>query len=316
MSRVDVLIPTYNPKAEHLSAALVSLLQQSFKDWSCLIHDDCSSGAEEIVRSFLSDSRIRFERSAVRLGIGGNWNACVAKTSSPYVAFLFQDDLWYPEYLKKAIEILDANPSVGFVSMEHEYKVEGGPVSAPLYDSVKAFRHENVSAGLLSGRDFLKQWIGWGIHPNVIGEPSFVVIRRSAMEKAGKFLEDMPQFLDSEYWLRLLLISDWFNETSASCGAFRVHAAAASAQNQQSGTGLLDRLRCFERLVAKTQGDDRRVVITARNKALGGMVEKFFMRVQAGGNVAGSSKKELLKFCLVHPFLMCGAILRYLFSHS
>src|SRR5947207_693209 len=85
MAAVDILIPTYNPKPEHLTEALKSLQNQTFRNFRAFIRDDCSPNGRtfSIVEPFLSDVRIQYEDGKHRLGIGGNWNACVKATSSP-----------------------------------------------------------------------------------------------------------------------------------------------------------------------------------------------------------------------------------------
>src|SRR3989338_11597797 len=123
---VDVLIPTYNPNPAHLREALDSLKSQTFSKWKAFIHDDASEvDVESMVKPYLMDPRFTFEKSKVRLGIGKNWNACIGKTYAPSVAFLFQDDFWNPDYLETAINIFNGNPRAGFISINHEYRIEG-----------------------------------------------------------------------------------------------------------------------------------------------------------------------------------------------
>lgn len=307
---VDVLIPTYNPNPEHLTEALKSLQAQTFADWTALIHDDCSAtDVRAIVTPFLSDTRIRFVRSDKRLGIGGNWNACFAQSTCPFIAYLFQDDIWAPTYLREAINILESSASVGFVSMEHVYTVEGEMTSAPLYDAVRDFRTTHVKAGLHEGISLLKWWVERELTPNIIGEPSFVVVRREAVLKMGPFLTNMPQFLDVEYWTRLLLAYDWYF-LRGNFGSFRVHAKGASAVNQESGQGLFDRLRCFELLIDTLSPLDKPIAIEARGKALKTMVTKFRNRVGSGKKVSSQGSGELRKFCMRHPLLILKAVVQ------
>ena len=95
-------------------------------------------------------------------------------------------------------------------------------------------------------------------------------------DEAGPFAEDMPQFLDEEYWLRCLLLGDVYFAMESSSGAFRVHAAAASAQNEASGAGIYDRLHCFERLITMLPKGELRVeAIQARNRSMESMARKF-----------------------------------------
>ncbi len=310
---IDVLIPTYNPKQEHLTVALASLQAQTFQGWQAFIHDDCSPNGETeaIVRPFLTDSRITFKRSPDRLGIGGNWNACLRSTSAPIVAYLFQDDLWHPNYLAAAYKALNDHSSVGFVSLKHEYRGEGGMTNLPLYESIQEYRRTKVTPGLHSGREFLRYWIQAELHPNIVGEPDFVVMKREVMVKAGPFLEDMPQFLDTEYWLRLLTFTDWYNLTAAEYGVFRVHPSAASAVNQVTGQGIFDRLQCFEVLTQTLKGDDRKIAIAARNRALQNMIAKFFMRIRSGNKVSGKGSSGLKSFILRHPWVIIHSVIEY-----
>jgi glycosyltransferase involved in cell wall biosynthesis len=309
---VDVCIPTYEPKREHLSEALQSLLGQTLQEWQAVIRDDASAHADvrALAQPFLTDSRIRFVRGTERAGIGGNWNASVKQGNSPLVAFLFQDDLWAPRYLERAVEILRAHPSVGFVSLEHAYHFEGTMTNAPLYEGLREEKLREVPEGLHQGRTFLRWWIKRGLQPNVIGEPSFVVMRRSVMTAVGPFLNDMPQFLDVDYWTRLLTICDWYN-CREELGSFRVHPSAASARNEETGQGLFDRLRCFEYLIDTLHGADRRTAIDARNRAVESMVEKFFGRVKKGGRVSTKGSGVLRSFCLRHPILIATLIVKH-----
>lgn len=295
-----------------MTAALECLKNQTNKDWKAFIHDDHvpESEAANIVKPYYESIPMLYKESDRRLGIGGNWNACVRSTSADYVAFLFQDDLWEPYYLESAVKVLRENPTVGFVSMQHRYQAESVQELGPIYGGVQEFRQKKVRPGLHIGRECLRFWLDHELTPNFIGEPSFVVLRRSTMELAGEFLEDMPQFLDSEYWMRMLQVSDWYN-LRGDYGAFRVHPAAASAQNEASGAGIFDRLRCFQILVRSLKNHDRAYAKLMRRKAVDGMIEKFFRRKEEGKKI-GAGSGGMKKIVLRHPLLIGRALLKYL----
>ncbi len=279
MSAVSVLIPTYEPKPDHLKAAIDSVLAQTFSDWELIIHDDASkSDVEAILRPFLKDSRIRFFRSPKNLGIGGNWNATMKKGSGHYVAYIFQDDLWHSDYLKRALEILEREPDVGFTAANHAYRMEGhtAGMNTGIYKEVTDLRDSVMKNGRIHRENFLKAWIERGLRPNLIGEPSFVVLRREVMEEAGPFLEDMKQGLDAEYWIRCLLRADgwWIAE---SLGEFRVHPSATTARNEESGAGRTDRLRTFRILInGLPHGPMKTLAKKVRRREFVKMVKKFF----------------------------------------
>lgn len=251
MPAVSICLPTYEPSPDHLGEAIKSVLAQSHTNWELIIHDDASKvHVHEIVEPYLTDPRITFHRSNQRLRIGGNWNATMRRSSAPLIAFIFQDDVWHPDYLKRSVEVLDREADVGFTAADHAYRIEGSTAAAAtgIYTEVADLRKTTMVDGRIDRGKFLRSWIERGLRPNLIGEPSFVVLRRSLMERVGLFREDMKQGLDAEYWARCLLQSDgWW--IAGNCGEFRVHPAAATAQNEESGAGGADRLRTFRSLI-------------------------------------------------------------------
>ncbi|MBU2214019.1 glycosyltransferase [Patescibacteria group bacterium] len=302
--QVDVLIPAYNPKPEHLREALDSLLAQTFQNWKALIHDDASeTDVASIVEPYLTDSRITFEKSEDNLGIGGNWNVCFKKTSLPVVAFLFQDDIWSIHYLEKSVQILNDHPSVGLVSMNHNYKLEEGVDTPEDYEVLQVIKKQRLSPGFHEGRKYLNKWIEDGLWPNLIGEPDFVVMRREAMERAGLFKETMPQLLDAEYWVRMLLKTDLYYHNKQS-GSFRVHPTAASAQNRERGKALFDRFKTLDDLIkTMPRGAERKVALKAQIKQFEMMAEKYRKKRDRGDTIKYYGIGCIKGFCMRHPIV-------------
>ncbi|NOS67843.1 MAG: glycosyltransferase [Candidatus Peribacteraceae bacterium] len=248
MPLVSVCLPTYEPKPEHLQAAISSVLDQTFSDWELIINDESpNADVQKIVEPFLNDQRVKFFKNEKRLGIGGNWNATIRKSTAPMISYMFQDDLWYPQYLEKMTGVLDREKDIGFVATNHLYRIEGTTASAStgIYKEVELLRNAVMKNGRIHRHEFLRHWVQRGLRPNLIGEPSFVVLRVSLMQRIGPFLEDMKQGLDAEYWVRALLESDgwWIAEN---LGEFRVHASGTTAKNEESGAGRMDRLRTLK----------------------------------------------------------------------
>ena len=297
-------MPTYEPKREHIRAAVESALSQTRSDWILLINDDASKREDVAahVEPYLLDPRIRLERNVQNLGIGGNWNACFRQAETPYIAFLFQDDAWDAQYLERMLDALEKNPSAGFAASNHTYIFEGKIRSSPLYEGLQAFREANITPGLHDHRAFLRWWMKRGLHPNVIGEPSFVVLRRSLMEEVGPFNASMFQFLDCEYWMRCLLKADWYY-VAEPLGQFRVHGEGMSAVNERAGRSIAERLITLEIAVASLPPEDKAEGRKAIVGALAEMIGKFFTRTKAGKPVGSKAKGEVRKFVLRHPFL-------------
>jgi len=279
MPTVDVLIPTYNPDPKFLSEALDSLLAQTYTDWKAFIHEDPSDGdTESIVKPYLSNSQITFKKSPERLGIGKNWNACFNQTNSPIVAYLFQDDYWNPDYLETAVRKFEENKSVGFISMGHEYKIEGKDTQGKYFRKLMKIKKKIFPGGFYEHEVLFKSWLKRGFRPNYIGEPDFVVMQRSVMErvglptgaqraKVGPFHETMQQLLDTEYWIRMLEVTDLYH-MEGNYGFFRVHGGAATAQNRARGRGIFDRLVIISRYIKKGSIRNRLTALCALIKQI------------------------------------------------
>lgn len=315
--RISVYMPAYEPKREHIRAAVESVITQTEGNWTLLINDDASQREDTAshVQNYLSDHRITFRRNPKNLGIGGNWNACWPQGDAEFVAFLFHDDLWEPEYLRAMIAALDRNPSAGFAAANHTYIKEGNVPTAPFYDALRNFMEQNITPGLHEHRSFLHWWLDRGLKPNVIGEPSFVVLRRSLMEQVGPFNDAMVQFLDSEYWARCLLVSD-FVYLPEDLGKFRVHLGGMSAVNEGMGRGVFERFQTLQTVVAGLPPTEKNTGNAAIVNALSGMIGQYAARRKQGKSVSGHGSGGLKAFALRHPLLVLRTILQWLRSRN
>jgi len=112
---VSVIIPCYN-LGEYLDAAVDSVLSQTFQDFEILIVDDGST--DPATQALLADYRrpgTRVMRTA-HGGVSAARNLAIANTTGPYLCALDADDRLEPTYFAKAVPVLDADPTVTFVS--------------------------------------------------------------------------------------------------------------------------------------------------------------------------------------------------------
>lgn len=101
---VTVVIPTFN-RADTVSTALQSLLEQTYAHWNALVVDDCSTDdtrsiAEDFCRR---DARIRLLVHAERKGAQAARNTGIRAASSKWVAFLDSDDRYLPSSLEQRV---------------------------------------------------------------------------------------------------------------------------------------------------------------------------------------------------------------------
>lgn len=113
--KVSVIVPCYNLGA-FLDEAIDSVLAQTFQDFEVLVVDDGST--DPATQALLADyrrPRTRVMRTP-HAGVSAARNTAIAHTTGTYLCALDADDRLEPAYLEKAVERLEADPSIAFVS--------------------------------------------------------------------------------------------------------------------------------------------------------------------------------------------------------
>lgn len=106
---VSIIMPSYNT-ARFISDTIRSILAQTYTDWELIIVDDCSNdNTDEIVKPFLSDSRIRYLKNEKNSGAAISRNYALREAKGKWIAFQDSDDIWVPEKLEKQINFMETN---------------------------------------------------------------------------------------------------------------------------------------------------------------------------------------------------------------
>lgn len=113
---VSIVIPVFN-KEEWISQTLMSVHNQTYPNWECLIVDDGSTDGSlvaisEFTRNHPGNWKII---SGVNSGQSPARNFGIERAAGEFVAFLDADDLWLPNKLELQMEFLLINPDVGLV---------------------------------------------------------------------------------------------------------------------------------------------------------------------------------------------------------
>ncbi len=93
---VSILVPTYKPMMSDFTAAVDSVLSQTYRNWELIIVDDGAKSPEiaaRIRQYCVEDPRIRAVTLKKNLGISGATNAGLREVRGEYVAFFDHDDL-------------------------------------------------------------------------------------------------------------------------------------------------------------------------------------------------------------------------------
>lgn len=109
----SILIPAY--KSQFFSAAIESVLLQTYKNWELVIVDDHSpENLKSFVDSF-ADNRIRYycnEKNFGSIDVVDNWNKCLSYAKGDYVICMGDDDILPYNALEVYKELIDKYPSI------------------------------------------------------------------------------------------------------------------------------------------------------------------------------------------------------------
>ncbi|MDP9070973.1 MAG: glycosyltransferase [Actinomycetota bacterium] len=116
-------MPSFD-QARFIPRAIESLLAQELDDWELVVVDDGSpDDTSEVVKGYLEDNRVRYERLARNGGLGAALNHGLDRARAGLVAYLPSDDVYYAEHLVALATCLDevADATLAYSGVRHHY---------------------------------------------------------------------------------------------------------------------------------------------------------------------------------------------------
>ncbi len=181
---LSVVIPTYNVE-KYILAAVTSALSQEVESMEVIVVNDGSTDATAEVVSSVRDDRVRLIWQANR-GLAGARNTGIRHALGKYIAFLDADDVWFPHKIQKQLELMESDASLGFTYTFSAYINERGERSGQLW--ITSVRDPSFM-------DFIKR-------NHVLA--SSVVARKDCVLQAGLFNENLRDYDDQEFLVRIL----------------------------------------------------------------------------------------------------------------
>lgn len=165
---VSVLMTTFN-RERYISAAIESVLAQTFDDFELVIVDDTSSDRTvSIAREYaLRDRRIRVVVNDRNLGDYGNRNHAASLARGRFLKYHDSDDVMYPHCLATMTPPMLAEPRAGIALSTSGYW-PGGPCPMLLTPRM-SYQREFLGSGMFNGG------------------PACALFRRDAFETLGGF---------------------------------------------------------------------------------------------------------------------------------
>ena len=206
MPRVSACISVLN-QAQLLKGTIQSIVNQTFKDWECIVVDDGSTVSMKPVVDEFNDPRLIFHRFEVNKGIpyGANW--AYQNSKGDYIQTLGCDEIISPTKFEDQVAYLDSHPEVSCI-----WGVHGNGPMGPVPEWEQNLR----GAHNRSKEHWIKCFVNMEGIP--IGGAS-AMWRRCLFDTIGYFDEKLAAFSDHEWFCRLfenyegrILPFRWMNE--------------------------------------------------------------------------------------------------------
>ncbi|MFD5063871.1 glycosyltransferase family A protein [Streptomyces sp. NPDC058394] len=208
-----MIVPLFNAK-KYIGACLASVLSQTHQELEVIVVDDGSTDDGAAIAEGIADERIRVDRGANR-GVAAARNRGLSLAKGEFVAFLDNDDLWYPEKLSEQISVLQSDRGVVAVGAVFQYLSGNGGrlLGRTGQDARDADSRERLQRGQLMPFP-MSSLIAW----------------TDTVRAAGGFDDSLSSVDDLDLMTRLALAGS-VATVMRPLGAYRVHSSAVSARH-------------------------------------------------------------------------------------
>lgn len=217
---VSVVVPCYNSE-KFIVETIESVLAQTYDNFELIVVDDGSTDNSGQLISQFNDKRLNYLRRS-NGGAGYARNLGIRQSRGEYIALLDSDDLYLPNNLKEKVQFLEENEFLGLV---HSQEIVFDSSTGSEIKRTQGL-HGNVLKELLA------------LEETVIHSPSSVVFRKSLIERAGYYREDIAVCEDWEFWVRLAKCSD-FGYIAEPLTKYRIHSGQIHSNISVMENGML-----------------------------------------------------------------------------
>lgn len=184
---VSVVIPVFNEKAEMITNAINSILQQTYANIEIHIFDDSTKDeTKAAVDSFRSDPRVGIHRFVERVGFIKSLNLGLEVSTGKYIARMDGDDFSHPDRFEKEVAYLESHPDVMVIGGQMNIMDENGQItSARFYPT----------GGL--------KFFFFSCVRNPMAHPT-IMMRREIVDRGYRYDETLKMSEDLDFWLRLM----------------------------------------------------------------------------------------------------------------
>jgi glycosyltransferase involved in cell wall biosynthesis len=187
--KVSVRMSAYNHDG-FVEQAVLSIVNQTFKDFELIVIDDGSSDQTPFILERLSKEHgFYFERQE-NMGLSKTLNKITSLSRGEYICGVASDDYYHEDKLQKIVPIMESNPELGVVHARCDFVNEAG-------QKIESSQYKRKRLDICEGNIF----------EHLLVEGCFIdaasaLIRKSALDVVGGYDEDLA-IEDWDMWLRL-----------------------------------------------------------------------------------------------------------------
>lgn len=191
---VSIVVPVYNTE-KYISQCIESILSQTYKNFECIIVNNCSTDRSyEIIKNYgKSDNRVKVHNNTDFLSQTNNFNHALNQISidSKYCKMVLADDFIFKECIEKMVDVAESCPNIGIVS---SYSLRGSDVS-----NVGLPFGEQLYDGKEIGKRYLLEY-----DFDVFGTETTVLYLSEIIRKTVNFYDELSLSADTEICLEIL----------------------------------------------------------------------------------------------------------------
>lgn len=196
--KVSIIIPVFNAE-KWIQETLLSIQDQTYQNWECILVDDGSTDrSKHIISEFSSkDPRFKlFSRDREPKGAPTCRNIGLQKSSGEFINWFDSDDLMHPEMIERKLKFFESHPKADFCVSRCSTFFENPANTQPL----------NY---ILSSKNQVADYFSFKLRFYTPG-PMF---RRGFLEQLGQaFNEQLIRHQEGEFFFRVLINSTEYGQ--------------------------------------------------------------------------------------------------------
>ena len=216
---VSIMIPNYN-HGKFLDQCIQSALKQTYDNIEIVVLDNCSEDDSiEVIKKYTKDG-VRLFKNLTNI-FSNSFEVISELTSGKYKMLLCADDCILPEFVQKAVSIMEEHPNVGYVHCEKDFINEDGDIIPldPFYNC----------SFIVSGNEVMPIYL---LTP--VAFPNQGVFRTSCFESINGYNQIICfANADRTLWFYLSTVGD-YAYIKEKLALYRIHSSSASFRSTQN----------------------------------------------------------------------------------